>query len=842
MDALLKRAAGLVPGRDSRFIVDPNSTFMTVLKSAGDLGELIISWQALSERMSLAQKSFSKYQLQFKEESQWDSLMLSPVSTAPKIYSTIPAGKTPIEDVGYLLDHVPNLRKLWPEGYNSEAESIHHAVRVPTYLQESFPEREPEDMPVAFYYSAEGEKIEIPSSTRSSYGAGPNFLPPVDQGTTPSRRSHFRARSESPKRSAARSSSPKRERRKKAMEANVAYADALPQTIGISGILGGGTQFKKPEENLIPRSPGQSTFHTSIPSHGLPDPLRGMASVSSVYYTAANPMDSVSQAPADKRKQREETARLAAWGNKGSTPLGNIEELEERTFHQAYAGRPLPPHFVQTKQAESSQRRDTSPTREASRRSSVHGEREHSRGRSSTITRRPESRLPLRQQAGAGGDGDPPDDEGNGDGGPPRRPDGPRRPPPRRQSNRSPGNRRTNRSRSPPNDPPPPSDHGGDGPSSSSSSSFGGKSDHRFPYIVPGAPYGTMVPTIDPKFKLDALPEWDGDHDTAIDYFWTVYQIANLMGWLPRALGFWLPTRLKEGSSVQLWFSTLPAARQQEMRSHYLIYLQVIKDRYLGKRWRLKMNVKYEGQRFRQAGYDKESPQAFLGRRVRYTRLLTVSDDGGPDEVYQVMRTAPIAWSTILILESVKSVEELYDRINEHEEELVDVVLRSSSDVLTSHNLLPTLRRLGFSSNQSSSFPFPRREKRANLTEADPEGESEKSEANDDLGALPEEESTVKNVYQTLARRQRPPPKRGYPFKKNDHVTTKMGREPPSPCKVCGSSKHWDKECPDWNVYLERVKRGALSVSSSAVSDEAELLYHSAYLVLMDDKFATGSF
>jgi hypothetical protein len=43
---------------------------MTVLKSAGDLGELIISWQALSERMGLAQMSFSKYQLQFNEESQ----------------------------------------------------------------------------------------------------------------------------------------------------------------------------------------------------------------------------------------------------------------------------------------------------------------------------------------------------------------------------------------------------------------------------------------------------------------------------------------------------------------------------------------------------------------------------------------------------------------------------------------------------------------------------------------------------------------------------------------------------------------------------------------------------
>jgi hypothetical protein len=195
-----------------------------------------------------------------------------------------------------------------------------------------------------------------------------------------------------------------------------------------------------------------------------------------------------------------------------------------------------------------------------------------------------------------------------------------------------------------------------------------------------------------------------------------------------------------------------------------------------------------------------------------------------------------------LILESVKSVEELYDRINEHEEELVDVVLRNTSEVLTSHNLLSTLRRLGITSNPSSSPAFPRRERRVNLTKADTERESEEDGTDIDPAVPIEEEPSIKSVYQTLARRQRPPPKGGYPFKKNDHVVTKMGREPPSPCKVCGSPKHWDKECPDWSVYLERVKRGVLSVSSTSASDEAELLYHSAYMVLMDRKFDTGSF
>lgn len=69
-----------------------------------------------------------------------------------------------------------------------------------------------------------------------------------------------------------------------------------------------------------------------------------------------------------------------------------------------------------------------------------------------------------------------------------------------------------------------------------------------------------------------------------------------------------------------------------------------------------------------------------------------------------------------------------------------------------------------------------------------------------------------------------------------------MGREPPSPCKVCGSSKHWDKECPDWSVYLERQKRRANLTEVDPVADETNMLYHSAYCVLLDDHVNAQSF
>jgi hypothetical protein len=290
-----------------------------------------------------------------------------------------------------------------------------------------------------------------------------------------------------------------------------------------------------------------------------------------------------------------------------------------------------------------------------------------------------------------------------------------------------------------------------------------------------------------------------------------------------------------------MWFSTLSRKRQSVMREHYLNYLQVIKDRYLGRKWQLRMNIQFEQQSFRQKGHDEETPQAFLSRRIRSVRMLANSDDGGPLEVFLVMRKAPIKWSTILVLENIQSSEELFDKVNEHDEELVEAVRGRAPEALTAGNLISTLRRLGYHQNLA-----PRRANRieagADTQEVDgTEVESPENVALVDLGSE-DGATTVKQVYQALKKRQRPPPKGGYPFSRNDHVTTKMGKTPPSPCKVCGSPNHWDRECPDWNVYIERQKRGVLTVAVTPASDESELLYHSAYCVLLDGRMTDSSF
>ena len=78
-------------------------------------------------------------------------------------------------------------------------------------------------------------------------------------------------------------------------------------------------------------------------------------------------------------------------------------------------------------------------------------------------------------------------------------------------------------------------------------------------------------------------------------------------------------------------------------------------------------------------------------------------------------------------------------------------------------------------------------------------------------------------------------------FSRNDHITTKMGKLPPSPCHACGSDNHWDKECPDWEVYRARLsakQKDAHSVEKN--TDEGNKLYQSAYGILLSQRVAAS--
>ena len=277
------------------------------------------------------------------------------------------------------------------------------------------------------------------------------------------------------------------------------------------------------------------------------------------------------------------------------------------------------------------------------------------------------------------------------------------------------------------------------------------------------------------------------------------------------------------------------------MRTHYLHYLKGIKDNYLGRTWQISMNRKYESQSFQQEGYERESPPAFIVHQIMFTCMLVASDDGGPTEVYLVMQKAPISWGPILNLETIRSTSLLYSRATDHELALVHAAKYESSNIITVDNLLYTLRKLRIATDRSCPM-----ERSAKLVLS----KSSNSEPEEDiiheafLGQLSREECTqeinldpkvMKEAFQVLKKRQRPPPKGGYPYAKNDHVTTKMGRLPPSPCKVCGSNNHWDKECPDWSFYEAKQLKAAYRIETNE-DEDLEGYYSSVYSVLVTER------
>ncbi|KAJ7252435.1 hypothetical protein B0H12DRAFT_970226, partial [Mycena haematopus] len=273
------------------------------------------------------------------------------------------------------------------------------------------------------------------------------------------------------------------------------------------------------------------------------------------------------------------------------------------------------------------------------------------------------------------------------------------------------------------------------------------------------------------------------------------------------------------------------------MRRHYLLYLQGIREHYLGRNWQRKMNRDYELQRFRQKGHETESPRAYVGRRIMWTRMLVATDDGGPLEVFYVMDKAPVSWGPILILENINSTMSLYSKVVEHEAALVNASRSEHSRALTAESLGPALRALGINVEKPRLT-----HKQVHFGSAG-NSEEQKREESPNLGvdSNPAEEEVFRQVYATLQAKKQTPPPGGYPFPKNDNVVTKMGRLPPGPCRLCGSEKHWNKECPHYVVYSESSRRNVNFAGGKEPSEE-ETMYQSLFTILLNQAVATADF
>ncbi|THH32421.1 hypothetical protein EUX98_g1748 [Antrodiella citrinella] len=449
-----------------------------------------------------------------------------------------------------------------------------------------------------------------------------------------------------------------------------------------------------------------------------------------------------------------------------------------------------------------------------------------------------------------GGRGDPPDgDDGDDPSGYPRGNGLPPLPPARPRGNGE---------EAPPPIPPPalpnrtgppggnPGGGGGGNPGGGgggNNGDLGGR--HTDPYF--GLPT-QLVPKIRYEFDLKNIPQWDGSHGSAaLQWFARVHQLASVRGYVPQQLGLILPFTFKPGSEIDSWYLNIVTEPWKEyMTSHYAAFLHAVRTYYLGPLWAQEQVALYQLQQFRQEGFKRETPTQFIQRRTLYSRLLNYTQEGSRAEALDLMSAAPPSWKTIVNLDTVDSVMTVHSRVQENEIQLSESV-RSSSDNVASE-VQKELCRLGYGLNQSSGgpsssttrrYPFTRQAHFAAAPHELPAFSGEEAESA--LSVLPpfgdshvylvedgdvQTDPIIMEAYAVGKSRQRPPPKGGYPFNKRDDVKSPT-KLPPSPCKCCGSSNHWDNDCPYWNLWKAKYQKTA---NVSELDDTGhDSVYYQAY-------------
>ncbi|KAJ7595108.1 hypothetical protein C8J56DRAFT_1044812 [Mycena floridula] len=382
------------------------------------------------------------------------------------------------------------------------------------------------------------------------------------------------------------------------------------------------------------------------------------------------------------------------------------------------------------------------------------------------------------------------------------------------------------------------------------------------------AAYGPHIPTIKAEWKREDLPKWSGNKDeSAVEWFSDIAELASNGGFLPEALGMWMSECWEKGTQVDRWFRILAPEVKREMKQDCWHFLLGLKNGYLGLEWERNMVSLFENQHFREKKHPNKSPLFYVSRRVMMSRYLTYAQPGSREEVEFLMQRAPKSWSRILGLSTITDMLDLQNRLAANEIELVtswkNESVGGSVDMSTVERMVKAAvaqeqqkgslnkGRFFHSANDSESMesshwkaPGGGNEHSNGLDFAPYSKEVYSVQGDSSVNTL-ETEMILKEVYQVLKKSPRPPPVGGYPFSPpKDNVVTTTGRFPPSPCKVCTSKMHWDKECLHWQTYLDRQKKRSANFSGSVKGvedDESGRAYNAAFSALINERGAEMS-
>lgn len=222
-----------------------------------------------------------------------------------------------------------------------------------------------------------------------------------------------------------------------------------------------------------------------------------------------------------------------------------------------------------------------------------------------------------------------------------------------------------------------------------------------------------------------------------------------------------------------------------------------------------------------------------------------------PDEVFHVTMNMPIGWNQHLTPATIKDTTTLQLRSRELQDTLINAAVSTAANLVTTDNLLSVLQKAGFlRGSAGSSYSKGGNPSSASYRRYTPRTpaatvqavETEEVEENTEE-VLPNDPAITHQAFAVMKRGDPPPSRRGpFPFEKQDQVHTSIGRLPAWPCRACGSSNHWDRECPMWDRFQNKIKSAKWAEKED--SEEDGHLYtqvYQSYLAQIDESMYVSS-
>ncbi|KAF9518831.1 hypothetical protein BS47DRAFT_1388765 [Hydnum rufescens UP504] len=152
--------------------------------------------------------------------------------------------------------------------------------------------------------------------------------------------------------------------------------------------------------------------------------------------------------------------------------------------------------------------------------------------------------------------------------------------------------------------------------------------------------------TWDNQLKWAAVPEWDGDQDTAINWLYECNDLVGLGPAIENQLAQIAAFRFKGAVAMAWWAHSVPI--KHSIVQSWDTLQEWVLHQDLGEAWYTAQRIKYNEETFHSVDHLEESPAEYTQRRILLSRIFLCFTPNSPEETALVMNNAPTEWDVVL--------------------------------------------------------------------------------------------------------------------------------------------------------------------------------------------------